>query len=111
MTRIGLRVALAIVLLAVAGLGGLPTASAATDPVTSANVSGSPFYPNGDGVRESVGLKVRLGASASLSVTVLDYDGTNVKSLLTNAARGAGTYRFTWRGRDSKSHVVPDGPY
>lgn len=111
MTRTGSRVVLAVVALALAGLGGAPAASAATDPVTSASVSGSPFYPNGDGVRESVGLKVRLGAAVRLSVGVVDYGGTVVQSLLANATRGAGTYRFTWRGRDSQARVVRDGPY
>jgi N-acetylmuramoyl-L-alanine amidase len=102
---------LAVLVLAVAGIGGAPSASAATDPVVSASVSGSPFYPNGDSIRESVGLKVRLSASVTLSVAVVDFDGVVVKTMLADTARAAGTYRFTWRGRNAQKRIVPDGPY
>jgi N-acetylmuramoyl-L-alanine amidase len=89
-----------------------PTAaSAAADPIARASVSGSPFSPNGDGVRESVALTVRLSRTVSLSIEVLDFDGLVVKSLLTSRSRAAGTYTFTWRGRDAQTRLVPDGPY
>src|SRR3954452_16586871 len=111
MSRRGLRVALAVVTLTLAGHGAAPVAAGASDPLTSARVTGSPFYPNGDGVRESVSLTVRLAQAASLSVVVVDFDGAVVKTLLANDARGAGSYKFSWRGRDGQARIVPDGPY
>src|SRR4051812_25318827 len=111
MTRRGLRVALAVVTLTLAGYSAVPVAAGASDPLPSARVTGSPFYPNGDGVRESVSVTVRLAQAASLSVVVVDFDGAVVKTLLANDARGAGSYKFSWRGRDGQARIVPDGPY
>jgi N-acetylmuramoyl-L-alanine amidase len=106
-----LRVAVAVVALAVIGVGGAPPASAATDPIASVRVDGSPFYPNADGVRDVVTLTVRLNRAVGLTVDVLDFDGAPVKTLLSGAARDAGTYSLRWKGRDTLSHIVPDGPY
>jgi N-acetylmuramoyl-L-alanine amidase len=108
----GLRIVVAVVALAVIGMGSTPSAaSAATDPIASVRVDGSPFYPNGDGVRDSVGLTVRLNRTVGLSVEVIDFDGGTVKTLLSGATRDAGMYTLRWKGRDSSLHVVPDGPY
>jgi N-acetylmuramoyl-L-alanine amidase len=111
MTARGLRFALAAVVLAMAGMGGAPIASAASDPISVARVTGSPFYPNGDGVRETVGLNLRLTRAVTLNVDVVDFDGALVRSLLAAAARLAGSYSLSWKGRDALSHVVADGPY
>ena len=112
MTGRGLRVAIVAVVLSVSGIGATsPAVVAATDPIASATVGGSPFYPNGDGVRDSVSLTVRLTRSVVLTVEVIDFDSAVVKSVLANASRLAGTYTLRWHGRDAQSHVVADGPY
>lgn len=79
--------------------------------ITSMSVSGSPFYPNGDGVREKVVLTVRLARPARLTVKVLDFDGNVVKTKLTNADRSAGTHTVGWNGRNKAGKRVADGPY
>jgi hypothetical protein len=82
----GLRIVVAVVALAVIGIGGAPlAATAATDPITFVRVDGSPFYPNADGVRDAVSLTVRLSRSVSLTVEVIDFDGAVVKTLLSGA--------------------------
>jgi N-acetylmuramoyl-L-alanine amidase len=74
-------------------------------------VSGSPFYPNGDGVREKVVLTIRLARPARLTVKVLDFDGNVVKTKLANADRGTGTHNVGWNGRNKAGKRVADGPY
>ena len=85
--------------------------AAANDPLRAVSVSGSPFYPNGDGNRERVLLSVRLNTPAQLAVDVIDFDGSLVRSLLTSTARAAGRHGFSWAGRDSDGRRVADGPY
>ena len=52
-----------------------PTISQAATPIKVLRVAGSPFYPNGDGVRERVRFLVRLATPAALTVEVRDFDG------------------------------------
>jgi N-acetylmuramoyl-L-alanine amidase len=92
-------------------LSVVPASAAGTAPITSATAKGSPFHPDGDGVRETVTLSLQLSAAAELSVTAVDFDGRAVRTLLAPARRAAGTYSVRWDGRSSAGARVPDGPY
>lgn len=91
---------------------GIPAAAAgATATIGSVTVAGSPFYPNGDGVRETVSLTFRLNRAARITVDVLDFDSNPIATLLSNTQRDAGTHRVSWNGRDATGARVDDGPY
>src|SRR5688572_15235659 len=80
-------------------------------PISLLKVVGSPFYPNGDGVRERVELVVRLSTAARLSVKILDFDGGLVRTRAADSARSAGRHVFHWNGRNAAGARVADGPY
>ena len=85
--------------------------SAASGPISELKVVGSPFYPNGDGVRERVKVVVRLSSAARLSVEILDFDGALVKRRLAATQRTAGKHVVYWKGRNLSGARVADGPY
>jgi len=88
-----------------------PSRAAATDPIAALTVAGSPFYPNGDGVREKVTVAIRLTQRARLTVDVVDFDGNLVRTRLKDADRAAGTHTVGWQGRNAAGKRVADGPY
>lgn len=104
---------LAVVLgsLLLAAAAPSPLSAAEPGPIRSVAVSGSPFYPNGDGIRELVTFSVRLRQAAVLRVEVVDFDGGLVRVLLSGGSRPAGTHVFDWKGRDVAGLRVADGPY
>ncbi len=86
-------------------------AQAATSPIGSLAVVGSPFSPNGDHVRDTVSLRLTLGRATTLRVWVVSYEGATVRVLASSVARAAGSTAFTWNGRTSSGALAPDGPY
>jgi N-acetylmuramoyl-L-alanine amidase len=109
------RVASCLIVAAMAAVNVLalvtPPVAAGNGPITSVTVKGSPFYPNGDGVRETVRLKLTLTRRVHLAIDVIDFDGNEVTSLLASTPSNAGSYKFKWHGRDAGGQVVDDGPY
>jgi N-acetylmuramoyl-L-alanine amidase len=90
-----------------------PTSTVAGDGdvIGGVRVTGSPFYPDGDGVREKATFSVELTQSATLSITVLDFDGAVLRTLLPDEDRGVGVHRFAWNGRRATGARVAEGPY
>jgi N-acetylmuramoyl-L-alanine amidase len=84
---------------------------AANGAISDVSVSGSPFYPNGDGIREKATFAVRLNQAALLKIFVLDFDGQRLRTLLAGEQRAAGLHSFKWNGRNSAGLRVDDGPY
>ena len=81
-------------------------------PLEISRVSAGPdvVTPNGDGVGDSLAMSVNVTTAASLTVWLQDSAGSRV-AILANRAVGAGTTRFTWRGRDAAGRIVADGRY
>jgi flagellar hook assembly protein FlgD len=78
--------------------------------VTPAEGTVASFAPNGDGVRETVGLGATTSERGSVGVQVRDGDGTLVRSFSV-AAAAAGALTITWDGKATDGSVVPDGDY
>lgn len=116
---IGLAVALAIGMSVGSGSVHAGGGTAATEaeattssgPISLLKVVGSPFYPNGDGVRERVKLVVELSTAARLTIEILNFDGGLVRTRLADTLRSAGSHVFYWKGRNSAGARVADGPY
>jgi N-acetylmuramoyl-L-alanine amidase len=104
---------LSLLLVAMLTGAGLPAPMSAADdgPISRLKVVGSPFYPNGDGVRERVKLVIKLSAPAALTVEVRDFDDKLMRRLLDDSQRAAGRHVFYWGGKDSSGKRVADGPY
>jgi N-acetylmuramoyl-L-alanine amidase len=90
---------------------GVVDALSVTDIVPSATVSPRVFYPNGDGVRDTTTLTYRLAATTAVSVAVLDYKGTTLRTLRGITTLGAGTYTATWDGKTSTGSMAMNGGY
>ncbi len=83
-----------------------PTLSA----VSPADGAVPSFAPNGDGVRETIGLAGTTSERGSVAVQVRDGSGTLVRSL-SAAAGAAGPVAITWDGKGADGRVVADGEY
>ena len=68
----------------------------------------SPFVP-------STGADTRVGFSLSsdgwTSVKILDTKGAEIRTLLNNARRSAGTWSVAWDGRNTSGALMPAGTY
>ena len=74
--------------------------------------SKSVFYPqDGDSLGRKVGLSFRLRDAALVGWTIQDGDGAVVRTVKADEALGAGTYAFTWDGRNDQGAFVPRGTY
>lgn len=93
---------------ALAAAGSQP--SGQSGPLT-ASVDVSPFYPNGDGVRDRTSLSVTLDQPATLSISVLNFDGATMRKLAVAVSAPAGQSTWTWDGRGPKKKLAPDGAY
>ena len=111
MRRHSLVVGLVLAVVATFVGAAAPSRAADTDLIAGLTVAGSPFYPDGDGVREKVTVAIRLTQRARLTVEVRDFDGHLVRTRLKDADRGAGTHTVGWQGRNTAGKRVADGPY
>ncbi|HEY1274305.1 MAG TPA: N,N-dimethylformamidase beta subunit family domain-containing protein [Thermoleophilaceae bacterium] len=72
----------------------------------------SAFSPNGDGYSDTVRVGFDLAEPASVSFSMVDSEGNEVRHLVENRQfRGSTHNRFVWDGRDDDGNVVPDGIY
>jgi flagellar hook assembly protein FlgD len=70
------------------------------------------FYPqDGDRLARKTTLSFRLLRGATVSWTIVDDQGTVVRTLKTEQALAAGTYTFAWNGRSDAGSYVPRGRY
>jgi flagellar hook assembly protein FlgD len=67
--------------------------------------------PNGDGVGEQARISFSLTTAATVTVDVLDDDGSRVRRLASGRSLPAGTTTLAWGGRDEDGALVPDGRY
>jgi flagellar hook assembly protein FlgD len=71
--------------------------------------------PNGDGLKDSAGISLRLKKADRVTITIVDADGDHVRTVLDD--RKLGAYQqlpgsaARWDGRDEHGHVVADGLY
>jgi flagellar hook assembly protein FlgD len=70
------------------------------------------FYPqDGDGVSSSTGLTFTLKHAATVTWRVVDARGTPVRTIRSADALAAGSYSFTWNGRNDAGAYVARGTY
>jgi len=70
------------------------------------------FFPqDGDTLAPTVAFHFSLAAAATVDWTVVDTAGAVVRTIKTSEALEAGTYAFTWDGRNDAGGYVPRGTY
>jgi hypothetical protein len=70
------------------------------------------FSPNGDHFRDVSRVGFDLSEPATVSFSVMDSEGKEVRRLVDNRAlAGDAKHRFRWGGRDDEGRPVPDGIY
>src|SRR5918998_6201490 len=68
------------------------------------------FSPNGDGVRDRTEVGFDLSEPASVSFSIMDSEGNEVRRLVDNRSlAGDVKHRFDWNGRNDAGEQVPDG--
>ncbi|HKF81041.1 MAG TPA: N,N-dimethylformamidase beta subunit family domain-containing protein [Thermoleophilaceae bacterium] len=68
--------------------------------------------PNGDGVRDGAIVGFDLSEPATVSFSVVDSEGSDVRRLVDDRRLAGDTkHRFFWNGRDDAGRRVPDGIY
>ncbi|CAN5787226.1 hypothetical protein BH24CHL8_BH24CHL8_08220 [soil metagenome] len=78
--------------------------------VQGVRLTGSPFSPDGDGIRDKVLLDVTLSRAATVAASIIDFKGKVVRPMKARSLE-AGTAAWRWNGRDDGKRLVPDGPY
>jgi spore germination protein YaaH/flagellar hook assembly protein FlgD len=70
------------------------------------------FYPqDGDSLSATSRLSFRLSRTASISLRIYDGNGTLVRTVWSNASKAAGSYNWTWNGKNGAGAYVPQGRY
>jgi hypothetical protein len=68
--------------------------------------------PNGDGVRDSTEVGFDLSEPASVTFSIVDSEGNEVRRIVDGERKAGDTkHRFRWHGRDDDGVRVPDGVY
>ncbi len=68
--------------------------------------------PNGDGFKDRTRVGFDLSEPATVSFTIVDQNGNEVRTLVDDRALAGDTkHRFSWDGRDDDGNIVPDGTY
>lgn len=71
----------------------------------------SPFSPNGDGRRDTATLTYRLEQPQTVDLRITNAAGTVVRSGRLGTNRLAGSYTWTWNGRNNGGTLLGDGTY
>jgi type VII secretion-associated serine protease mycosin len=71
-------------------------------------ISANPFGPTGS---NTTSVSYSLDKAASISIKIYDSAMNLVKTVQTNTAKNAGTYTFTWNGKNNSNVLVPSGDY
>jgi subtilase family serine protease/flagellar hook assembly protein FlgD len=85
--------------------------ASAHDRLDQVSANPSLFSPNGDGRRETTTLQYRLSSTARVRLEVQTPVGALVRKFEAGTGHAAGTYAFTWDGRDDGGAAAPDGEY
>lgn len=93
--------------------GLIPANTSDTTPpeITDIDDDPDPFYPNGDGVEDSVTISFELSENASITIKVYNSSNALVRNLLENSSKRAGLNVVTWNGKDNSSIYVKPGVY
>lgn len=67
--------------------------------------------PNGDGRKDTIGVRFDLPRADRVTVTLVDEEGDVVRTLADDRSLGRRTHRFLWNGRTDRGALVPDGVY
>ncbi|MCL7488877.1 MAG: Ig-like domain-containing protein [Desulfobulbaceae bacterium] len=78
--------------------------------VTSIYKTGELFSPNGDGIKDTVGLNYFVHEPVHLELSVHDQAGKVIRTYYQDHALPGG-YGIVWDGRDQAGGIVPDGHY
>jgi hypothetical protein len=70
-----------------------------------------PFYPDGDGVKDSVTISFELSENASITIKVYNSSSALVRNLTTNSSKRAGLNVVTWNGKNDLGVYVKPGVY
>jgi hypothetical protein len=93
-------------------LDNRPAPRLAGSLLSSITLDKNPFTPNGDGINDNVIIQFGLGATATVSVKVVDVNGDNVRTLLDKGTMQPGFNTLQWDGRYAFSvRQVPPGMY
>jgi flagellar hook assembly protein FlgD len=79
--------------------------------VTSASSSSSLISPNGDGIRDSVTLKLAATGAASWTFSAAPLSGSTVGAAVATRSGPGRSVTFTWTGRNDAGGRVADGLY
>ncbi|MDQ3553702.1 MAG: N-acetylmuramoyl-L-alanine amidase [Chloroflexota bacterium] len=74
-------------------------------------VQGSPFQPDGDGIRDTVAVSFSLTRPAISAVDVIDHDGGIVRRLRKERLRQARQFHIAWDGRRDDGLMAAHGAY
>ncbi len=69
------------------------------------------FPQGGDPAASATVLSYRLAGAATVSWSVVNSKGAAVRTIAAGTAQSAGTYTFSWDGRDDTGALVPQGVY
>jgi len=86
-------------------------ATVAAPSITGLGVAPASFSPNGDGTNDSTSISFNLNADANVSVSILNSSSVEMKKLLDNQSKTAGSVLVNWDGKDSTNNVVADAKY
>ncbi|MCF8056075.1 MAG: hypothetical protein K9K37_05500 [Desulfocapsa sp.] len=78
--------------------------------VTNIYKTGEMFSPNGDGIKDTVGLNYFVKEPVHLELFVYDEDGSLIRTYSQDHAL-PGEYGLVWDGTDASGGIVPDGYY
>ncbi len=70
-----------------------------------------PFGPNGNGVKDTTTTTYLVDEPMDVWWTALDGTGTVIRGPIALGSKAAGTYSYTWDGKDAGGASVPDGTY
>jgi hypothetical protein len=80
-------------------------------PVVNSVTFARYLSPNGDGRRDYVDLAFRTRRPDEVTVSIVDKDGNDAVTLLSDVQLARGYHRVRWNGRLSNGAVAPDGEY
>jgi N-acetylmuramoyl-L-alanine amidase len=87
------------------------TLGATNDTIGTLVVVGSPFTPDGDGLRDQLGFRLVLNRKARITLTIRRKNGTLVRTLARDQLLAAGSSAWTWDGRNTAGSLVRDNEY
>lgn len=105
------RAVFAVLVLATAGAFAATQALKRSEPVVKRVFFHKFLSPDGDGHKDTARLRFDLPRRDSVTVSIVDERGREVRRLAGRRELGAGTHSFVWDGRTDAGEVAADGRY